>query len=314
MKKGMSIVVSFYNESETIATFCETVDEYATKLEFPLEIIFVNDGSVDDSLEKVKAYRFQNIKKVQLIELSRNFGFHSAVRAGLSRVSYDICTWLGADLQEPLELLPISYSKIIDEGYEVINIERRTIKISKMQRFVSNTFSSMMRKYAIENYPRGGTNNLVLSRKVLDYLLASPEKNSDVALQTINAGFNTAYISLDYNERIAGESKWTFSKRVKLFIDSFVSFSFMPIRLVSYAGIFIFIIGTIIGVTTIIHRLMDPTVPAGYSTILCILALGFGSTDILLGIIAEYLWRTFDEARPRPAYIISKVTILNDEQ
>lgn len=133
-------------------------------------------------------------------------------------------------------------------------------------------------------------------------------------LQIMDAGYKSIIVSLDYKERLAGVSKWTLSKKIKLFIDSFVAFSFMPIRLVSIIGILMFLSGTIIGIWTIINRLISPSVPIGYSTLTSIMALGFGITNISLGIIAEYLWRAYDAARKRPAFIISEVIdVMNQE-
>jgi len=133
-------------------------------------------------------------------------------------------------------------------------------------------------------------------------------------LQIMDAGFKYATISLDFNERSAGVSKWTLSKKIKLFIDSFVAFSFMPIRLVSMIGIIIFFIGILIGIFTIINKFINPSVPIGYSTLASIMALGFGVTNISLGIIAEYLWRAYDAARKRPVFIVSEVVDLSNSE
>ena len=148
---------------------------------------------------------------------------------------------------------------------------------------------------------------VIFNRKIIDLLNNNIESNSSIMLQIMDAGFKNCTISLDYNERSAGVSKWTFSKKIKLFIDSFVAFSFMPIRMVSIIGVLIFILGLIIGVFTLVNKILNPAVPIGYSTIACILALGFGITNIALGIIAEYLWRAYDAARKRPAFIVSSV-------
>ena len=129
-------------------------------------------------------------------------------------------------------------------------------------------------------------------------------------LQIMDAGFKYTTISLDFHERATGVSKWTLSKKIKLFIDSFAAFSFAPIRMVSIIGIIIFFIGVIIGIFTVINRIVNPSVPIGYSTLASIMALGFGLTNISLGIIAEYLWRAYDAARKRPVFIVSEVTDL----
>lgn len=306
-KMGMSIVVPYLNEAEGIEQYCKAVDEFSSTIQFPLEIIFVDDGSTDNTSQLIREYSFQNIKKIKMVSLSKNFGSHAAIRAGVLHSSYDICTWMGSDLQEPFELLTIAYTRI-ESGYDAIYVEKNSVKVSPANRLFSKMYSALMRRYAVKNYASGGISNIVFNRKIIDFLNKNIESNSSIMLQIMDAGFKNCTISLDYHERSAGVSKWTLSKKIKLFIDSFVAFSFMPIRMVSIIGAIIFLIGVIIGISTLINKIINPVVPIGYSTIASILALGFGITNISLGIIAEYLWRTYDAARKRPTFIISDVT------
>ena len=192
-------------------------------------------------------------------------------------------------------------------------IDKKTIKVSAINRIFSKIYSYLMRKYAVKSYSAGGISVIVFNQKIKKYLNENIESNSSIMLQIMDAGYKYLIVSLDFNERIIGVSKWTLSKKIKLFIDSFVSFSFLPIRLVSLIGIVIFFIGLIIGVSTGINKIINPSVPIGYSTLACIMAIGFGVTNISLGVIAEYLWRTYDAARKRPVYIISEVISLKDE-
>lgn len=308
---GISVIVPFLNEEDCICKFCDAIDKYAEKLDFFLELIFVDDGSTDSSVKILKQFVFQNIKQVKLVEFSKNFGSHAAIRAGLQYASYDISTWLGSDLQEPLELLKLSYDKIC-EGYNAVYIEKKSIKVSKINRSFSIIYSWMMRKYAVRNYSSGGISTIAFDAKVRKYLNENMESNSSIMLQAMDAGFKSTVLSMDFHERSAGVSKWNLSKKIKLFIDSFVAFSFAPIRLVSIVGISIFFIGVVIGISTIINKLINPNVSTGYSTLASIMALGFGVTNISLGIIAEYLWRTYDAARKRPVFIISDVTSIKE--
>lgn len=302
---GISIIVPFLNEGDALPIFCKTIDEYAGSLKFSVELVFVDDGSTDNSIDFLRNYIFKNINSAKIICLSKNFGFHSAVRAGIESVKFDICTWFGADLQEPLEIINIAYDKLSKGDIEVVYFSKRSIKISRLSRVISLMYSSLMKKYAISTYSSEGTATVAFGSKVKKILNDNPEANSQVVLQIMNMGFRYENISLDYYARSAGESKWTLSKKIKTFIDSFVAFSYMPIRLVSVIGLVIFFIGLIIGVVTIVNKFVNPDVQAGYSTIASFLALGFGITNISLGIISEYLWRTLDVARKRPVYIVS---------
>lgn len=311
-KTGLSVIIPFLNEAESIYDFCKTMDEYVLTLPFPVEFIFVNDGSTDDSVERLLNFRFQNLSAVQLVNLSRNFGSQAAIRAGISKAKYDICTWFSIDMQEPKEILLLSFEKIYNGKLEAVYFEKKTVGVSKVNRFFSKTYSYLMKKYAVANYSRNGTATIAFGKKIKKFLNENMEANSEITLQIMDAGFEYEIIALDYGKRLKGTSKWTFSKKIKLFIDSFVAFSFAPIRLVSLVGGLIFILGIIIGMATIINRFVNPDVPLGYSTLASITALGFGVTNISLGIIAEYLWRTYDAARKRPVFIVSDVVTIKE--
>ena len=305
-ENGISIIVPFFNEEDGILLFCKTIDCYVASLDFPIELVFVNDGSTDNSLKILQQYTFQNVYKAKLIDLSRNFGSHAAIRAGFIEAHFGICMWLGADLQEPLELIPASYKKI-KEGFDAVYIEKRTIQVSKANRTFSKLYARLMQKYAVSNYSSGGTSVIVVNSKIKNYLNSNIENNSSIMLQILDAGFKSATLSLNFNERSAGESKWTLKKKIKLLIDSFVAFSFAPIRLVSLIGIIFFIIGFLMAVFIVINKIINPNVPVGYTSLACIMTIGFGITNISIGIIAEYLWRGYDAARGRPCYIISDI-------
>lgn len=305
-EEGLTVVIPYLDEADGIEECCKAIDGYAKKAGFLLELIFVDDGSTDNTTGIIKSFDFCNVNKVKVITLARNFGSHAAIRAGVLHATYGACTWMGSDLQEPIEFLGIAYGKI-REGYDAVYVEKNSVKVSKMNRWFSKIYSFLMRKYAVPNYSSGGISNIVFNWKLMELLNENIESNSSVALQLMDAGFKSCTISLDFNERFAGASKWTLSKKVKLFIDSFVAFSFMPIRLVSLVGVLIFVLGVAMGGFTLINKIVNPAVPVGYSTLASIMALGFGVTNISLGIIAEYLWRAYDAARKRPAFIVSEV-------
>ena len=310
--KGISIVVPFLNEEAGILTFCRDLDRYAASFPVKIELLFVDDGSSDHSCEVLRTYRFEQIEKAKLVRFSRNYGSHYAIRAGVALASYGVCTWMGSDRQEPLDLLSLSLEKL-QEGYDAVLIDKRSVQVSTLNRFFSKVYTDLMRKYAVKNYTSGGTSTIVFNQKIKDQLNCHQELNSSIMLQIIDMGYKTCTLSMDFSDRTEGKSKWTLSKKVKLFIDSFVSFSFMPIRLVSIMGCILFLIGLIIGLVTIVNAFVNPNVPLGYSTLACLISLGFGVTNISLGILAEYLWRTLDAARGRAPYTIDTVEDLLEE-
>lgn len=311
---GFSIIVPFYNEEEGISLFCKTIDEYASGVFFEIQLIFVDDGSADNSCEKLNKYSFKNIGNIKLIRLAKNCGSHAAIRAGLLHADFNICTWMGCDLQEPLEFLEKSY-QIIKTGYDAVYVEKKTVQVGWGNRLFSKCYSHLMRKYAVKSYSSGGISNIVFNDKIKDYINNNIESNSSIMLQIMDVGYKYQTISLDYHERSAGKSKWTLKKKIKLFIDSFVSFSFMPIRLVSIFGILMFVAGVSFGIYEIIYKLTNPELPVpGYVTLAILISVGFGITNIGLGIIAEYLWRTYDAARRRPEFVISDMLNLQQKE
>lgn len=303
---GVSIVIPFLNEEDGILDFCRAVDDYCRTVDFPVELVFVDDGSTDSSVERLRTVRFQFVFQFKLIQLSKNFGSHAAIRAGLTQCHFDTCAWMGADLQDPMEFIELGYQKI-REGYNAVYFEKKEIKISPFERMFSKGYSLLMRKFAVKNYASNGVNNIIFDGKIKRFLNENIESNSAIHLQIMDAGFRYTYIPLIYHNRQSGKSKWNFSKKVKLFIDSFVAFSFFPIRMVSAVGILLFLLGIAFGGAIVIHKLLNPTLPLpGYPTLACLVSVGFGITNISLGIIAEYLWRAYDCARNRPVFIISE--------
>ena len=307
----ISVIIPFLNEEDNLPIISAALEEYVPTLGVPVEVIFVNDGSTDGSRDRLEHAEFKNYT-VKLINFSRNFGSHAAIRAGLMNAAAPNCVWLGADMQEPLEIIGEGYKRI-QQGYDLVLVQKNHVKVSKSEEFFSRLYSAMIRKWAIPGYPEKGVNTIFCSQKVKDNLNANPELNSSVMLQVISLGFRQTVINMDYNERAKGQSKWTFAKKLKLLIDSFAAFSFFPIRMVSVIGFVFAFIGALMALYLVIIKLFNlRPVTLGWPTLISVLMLGFGITNISLGVIAEYLWRTFDAARGRPVYIIESVESIKE--
>ena len=171
----------------------------------------------------------------------------------------------------------------------------------------SEFYAYMMKKFVNSKFPGKGFDIVFFNKKVKENLDRNIELNSSIQLQILTLGYNSENIYYDKRERKVGKSKWTFAKKMKLFIDSFVAFSFAPIRLVSMVGILFFILGSIWTVYIILRKLIFDDLAAGWPALMSILMVGFGITNISLGIIAEYLWRTLDASRKRPLFIIDEI-------
>jgi dolichol-phosphate mannosyltransferase len=215
-----------------------------------------------------------------------------------------------ADLQDPIHLVGELYEKCL-EGNEMVWAIRNKTENSFFEQLFSRWYALLMQKYAVDTYPTQGFDIVMFSGKIKKILNSSIEKNSSIFLQILSLGYKQDSIKYEKKARKNGKSKWTWGKKIKLLIDSFVSFSFAPIRLVSIIGLLIFLVGITWSVYIIARKLLLNDLESGWPTIISILLIGFGITNMSLGIIAEYLWRTLDASRNRPVFIIDEIIELN---
>ena len=301
----VSVVVPLYNEGEGISILVETLSYYANSgLPFDVEFIFVDDGSTDDSWNKLRQqdYNFD----ATLLKLAKNTGSHIAVRAGFMQARGDYIVFLTADLQYSPELLTKLYAQIV-KGFNIVRAERNVQSYASiLTKTTSRLYASLMRRFAIANYPKKGFDIIMFDRKVLKEMNDNIETNSSVLLQLISLGYAQDAVKIDVDERKFGSSKWTFSRKLKLSIDSFVAFSYFPIRMVSILGALFFLLGLIGSAYLVIYELIIGGLELGWPSIMCLLLMGFGITNISLGILAEYLWRVLDSVNGRKPFVVDE--------
>lgn len=306
MNPRITIISPFLNESGNIENYVSTLNKYFVNKPYSTEIVLVDDGSTDNSVELLKSQQFGNYD-IKLIKLSKNFGAQAAVRAGIKHATGDYVTFLPADLQDPLDLVDRSLEIVCQKNADIVYAFRKTTNNSFFERVFSEFYAYMMKKFVNPKFPGKGFDIVFFNRKVKDNLDRNVELNSSIQLQILTLGYNSENLYYDKQERKVGKSKWTFSKKMKLFIDSFVAFSFAPIRMVSMVGILFFILGSIWTIYIILRKLIFDDLAAGWPALMSILMVGFGITNISLGIIAEYLWRTLDASRKRPLFIVDDI-------
>jgi len=305
----VSVIIPIYNEYEGIPFLVENLNTFFGEHPQLLpEVIFVNDGSKDRSDQRLQEL-IHSTYKAKIISLSRNFGSHAALRAGISIASGELICFNYADLQDPLDLI-LKLEEKIKEGKDIIWAHRESTKISFGEKAFSSAYAYLMKKFAFSNFPEKGFDIVMFNRKVAEQVKNNVEANSSIFLQILGMGYRQGSISYQKRERKTGVSKWTVSKKIKLFIDSFVAFSYAPIRLVTIIGILMFFFGFLWTVYIITRKLVYHDLASGWPALMSILTIGFGITNISLGIIAEYLWRTLDASRKRPVFIIDQIVEL----
>lgn len=315
MQKLSILVPVYFNElnlPKTIPTLLDVLNQLKSKSDMEGELVFTDDGSGDKSFDILKEFTSQD-PRIKVIKLSRNFGAYSALLAALDKATGDCFAVIMADLQDPPELI----FQMVDawkKGFRIVIASRKDRDDPWMNKMLAGAFWTYMKKFAIKTLPDGGFDFVCFDRIVADVLRSTREKNSHFMLQVLATGFPHVEIPYTRHERDAGKSKWTLSKRIKLFIDSAISFSYLPVRIMSAIGSLFALIGFCLAIFFIVERIMHQVPIQGWTSMIVILIVIGGLQMMMLGIIGEYLWRTLDESRKRPNYIIDTTINCGDDQ
>lgn len=308
----LSIITAFLNEEQNLPAFrrrtLAAVGSLAAKYgeSFSHEIVLVDDHSTDAGETFAKAWAADD-SHVQYLRLSRNFGSHAALAAGLAHCRGDCAVLLAADLQDPPETIIPLYERWLS-GMEVVWAVRENRQgESAVHRLFAGLYYRLMQRIASRQVPAQGAGFLLLDRKVIDAYNAIEEKHTNFALVITLLGFRQANIAFHKEARTAGESKWTFRRKAKVFVDSVVSFSVAPVRLASLAGLLLATAGFVYAAIVIVGRLAGwISAGTGFAALMTVLLVGQGAILAMLGVLGEYLWRTFDQVRGRPRYVVQQ--------
>jgi dolichol-phosphate mannosyltransferase len=306
-KKTISIVIPVYfNELNLPDTIPQLLALAEGLTGYILELIFVDDGSQDRSLEILLDARKQFPQQVKVVKLTRNFGAMAALQAGLTVAQGDCVGVIAADLQDPPELF-LEMVHHWENGIKVVFAVRSDRKESFIQKVFSNTYYALIRRFAISGYPPGGFDFFLIDRQIVEEVNKIREKNTNLMTLIFWLGHQTILIPYTRRKRTKGKSRWTFGKKAKLFVDTFVSFSYLPIRLFSFLGILYAVISFAYGAIIFISWFSSGTIVQGWVPMMLILTFTAGLQMTLLGILGEYLWRTLDETRARPVFVIDTI-------
>lgn len=292
----------YYNEDNLEPLYDDLKKKIIDVIDYEYELVIVNDGSKDNSYEVMKnlAERDEHVK---IISLSRNFGSHAAILCGLAKCTGDCAVVKAADLQEPTELI----LEMVDRwknGSNVVLAVRKGREEGRGQTLFANMYYNMVRKTALPEMPKGGFDVYLLDRKVIDVVMALDERNSALTGQILWSGFRT---DKGYYTRLArevGTSRWTLKKKIRLVTDTLFSFSTLPIKMVTLVGSFSFAGSLIWALCVFAFKILGLIDVSGWTTLFIFQLFSFGVLMMTLGILGEYLWRTFDASRNRPPYII----------
>ena len=306
----ISVVVPCYYEEKSLPLFYKAINKVTqTMKEVKFELIFVDDGSNDKTLEILKSYAADD-NRIKYISLSRNFGKESALYAGLEYSTGDYVAVMDADLQDPPELLVEMYNSIIDEGYDCIATRRRDRKGEPpIRSFFAKCFYKLINKISKADIVDGARDFRLMNRTMVKAILEIKECNRFSKGIFGWVGFKTKWISYENVERAAGESKWSFWKLFRYSIEGIVAFSTVPLLISSFVGFIFFIISIVMIFFIIIRTLIFSDPVAGWPSLVCIIFLVSGIQLFCTGILGQYLAKAYIETKNRPIYIVRESNV-----
>lgn len=313
MEKKLSVVVSCYNEELALRQFYAETSKVLKSLSWDYELIFVNDGSQDGSIEILKELAAGD-EKVKVVDFSRNFGHEAAMIAGMDYSSGDGIVCMDADLQHPPECLPGIITKL-DEGYDVINMVRtKNESAGWFKNFAGAAFYRLINILSDVKFEPNASDFFAVSKKAAKVLKTNyREKVRFLRGYVQNIGFRRTTIEYEARNRVAGESKYSIKKLITFSMNTIMCFSNLPLKLGIYAGGFAGVLGIIMMIYTI-WSWAEVGTPSGYATTIVLICFMFAILFLIVGIIGNYIAILFAELKDRPIYIVGETKNFPDEK
>lgn len=307
MKKLLSVIVSCYNEEETVPLFYEEINKISKKMDYlDFEFIFVNDGSKDKTLDILKNLHKKD-KRVKYYSFSRNFGKEAAMYAGLCSSNGDYVTLMDADLQDPPSMLEEMYNYIVKDGYDCVGTRRVTRKGEPpIRSFFARLFYKLINKMSKVEMIDGARDYRLMTRQMVNSIIDMKEYNRYSKGLFSFVGYNTKWLEYENVERVAGETKWSFWKLFIYAIDGICAFSTVPLVASAVIGVIFCIISFVMILVIIIKTLAFGDPVSGWPSMVCIMFMISGIQLLVMGIMGEYLAKTYLETKGRPIYIIKE--------
>ena len=309
----LSIIVPCYNEAQALPIFYEEIQKVFPQMNATYELIFVDDGSKDNTLQVMRSLADVD-NRIVYLSFSRNFGKEAAIYAGLKHSSGDLVVIMDADLQDPPSMLPKMYRYVVEEGYDSVATRRVTRKGEPVIRsFFARAFYRLMNKISKTELVDGARDYRLMNRKFVDALLELGEYNRFSKGLFGWVGFRTKWLEYENVERVAGETKWSFWSLLVYAVDGILAFSTAPLVLATLAGAFLGILALIFLIVIVVRKLIfgDP-VDGWASTASIILMIG-GIELSCIGILGQYLAKAYLESKHRPIYLLNETNVKKEQ-
>lgn len=305
-KAKLTVIIPVYYNAESMPLLEDRLrwlEQGLIERGMQLEVIAVNDGSGDESLQVLLAMK-QRLPWLKVISLSRNFGAVAASKAGLRYVTGDCFTIVAADLQDPVEqvLCMVDHWR---QGHPFVISYRKTRQDPASTRAFAWLYYKIVRWLVVRDYPLGGFDLMLMDRVMLPHM-ASSARNTNPNMYAFWLGFSPVRLPYERQARLHGKSRWTFRKKLNFFIDTVSGFSVAPIRLLSFFGLVIAVLAVLYGLNIVIQAALGNANVQGFPTIVALIAFFSGTILVMLGVIGEYIWRIFDLVSMKPESVIER--------
>jgi len=304
----LSIVIPVFNEEAVIPSLVARLRQIMDQLSpLEIEVVLMDDHSSDRTSEMLREVSRRD-PAFRYARLAKNSGSHVAILAGLGETRGQSAVFLAADLQDPPELIPRMLELWRGGSHVVWAVREEREGVSRVNVFLSNMFYRLLTLMGEVNLPPSGCDFALLDRKVIDALLKSAGSHPSLIGEIARLGFSQAQITYTKQARVAGTTKWTLGRKLKAFADAFVLFSYAPLRTMSYMGMLCSLSGFAYALLIIVMRLRNSTPVQGWSSLMVVVLVLGGIQMMMLGVLGEYLWRTFEAARQRPIYFLEETS------
>lgn len=311
----LSLVVPCYNEEDIIEKFYKITSQYVRENKYinDYEFVFINDGSKDRTLERLKKINSFD-KKARYVSFSRNFGKEAAIYSGLQHSKGDLIVLMDADLQHPPYLLEEMSRKIVEESYDSVGAVRADRKgENKIRAYLSKKFYTFINSISDVKMEANSTDYRMMTRQFVDSVLSLSEYNRFTKGIFSWVGYNNATIKYENVERELGESKWNFFKLLKYSMEGIISFSTVPLMISSLLGFLLCFFSILIFLIFIIKYFVFGEIVKGFLTLICSIFLLGGVQLLSIGVLGQYLSKAYLEVKNRPVYIVKESSDINEK-